>query len=199
MLAMVFPSAAPALSPPQAPEKVYFSNGNRIVSVNADGTGREVLSGKARAVDGFDELSGDFRPEVSPDRSRMVFLSYGKPNRFNYLNSNRIRVADADGSGAREILAGRRNLLRQEAPTWTPDGQRLVLTKEVTERRSWISSVVSVKPDGTGMKTLFTYPRTGYSFTYDERRSPTPRCLLTDANCWFSSNTPTGTPVPASR
>jgi hypothetical protein len=159
MLAMVFPSAAPALSPPQAPEKVYFSNGNRIVSINADGTGREVLTGKARAVDGLHEASGDFRPQVSPDGNRMVFLSYREPGRFNFGNSNRIRVAATDGSGAKEILAGRRNLLRQETPTWTPDGQRLVLTKEVTEGRSWISSVVSVKPDGTGMRTLVTIPR----------------------------------------
>lgn len=156
---MLFPVAAGALSPPEAPAKVYFSNGGRIVSMNADGSDRTVLTRKGRvAWHGLPGEAGHSHPEVSPDRSRMVYSSYVKPKAPSFENANKLMMASADGAGAREILADKPNLRRGKVPTWTPDGERLVAVRHVKIGRVSTPSVVSVLPDGSGMKTLFTFP-----------------------------------------
>jgi Tol biopolymer transport system component len=169
MFGLLFPVAAGALSPPEAPAKVYFSNGGRIVSVNADGSDRTVLTRQGKVTwPGTLGQTGHFSPEISPDRSRMVY-TFRNPDSPDYDDANRVMIASVDGSGAKRILADRPNLAGGRTPTWTPDGARLVVAREAQKRRISIPSVVSVLPDGSGMKTLFTLPKQVDKPPFDER------------------------------
>jgi dipeptidyl aminopeptidase/acylaminoacyl peptidase len=168
-LGLLFPAGSAALTPPEAPAKVYFSNGGRIISINADGSGRTVLTRHDRVTfPGRLGQTGDFSPEVSPDNSRMVY-SFVNSDGPDYSRKNRVMLASADGSGAERILADRPNVAQGRTPTWTPNGQRLVAIKEVTKGRISTPSVVSILPDGTGMRTLVTYPKQVDRFPFDER------------------------------
>lgn len=75
----------------------------------------------------------------SPDGSRLAFdSSSGGP----------IRVAKADGRGARKVTAGRYD----GSPAWSPDGQRLVFSRSPTAGAD--PSLFVVGSDGNGLHSL---------------------------------------------
>jgi Tol biopolymer transport system component len=74
-------------------------------------------------------------PVWSPDGERIA-----------YRRGADLAVANRDGSGARRILRGRVPYL-YEPPTWSPDGNWIAVTRSR-------SSVVVVRPDGTGVRQL---------------------------------------------
>ena len=84
----------------EGPAKVVFANGGRILSMNADGTGREVLFGKDRSPqnDGL----GAIEPDVSPDGETVVFGLRREVRGTGLVDIWRV---GADGSNARRILA----------------------------------------------------------------------------------------------
>jgi TolB protein len=166
---MLFPVAAGALSPPEAPAKIYFSNGGRIVSVNADGSDRTVLTRQGKVTwPGFLGQTGHFSPQVSPDRSRMVFTFRNADSPTND-DANRVIIASADGSGAQQVLADRPNLRGDHMPTWTPDGERLVVVGEAQNGKRSTPFVVAVRPDGSETERLFTLPDQIDRPPFDER------------------------------
>ena len=160
---LLFPVGAEALSSPEAPAKVYFSNGGRIVSVNADGSDRTVLTRQGKVTS--PEALGHVSPEVSPDRSRMVFAFRNNSG----VVGHRLIMSSVDGTAAEVVLADRPNLAQGRTPTWTPDGERLVVAREVQKGKVSTPSVVSIHPDGSGMTTLFSLPGQVDRFPYDER------------------------------
>jgi Tol biopolymer transport system component len=195
VLGLLFPVAAGALSPPEAPAKVYFSNGGRIVSVNADGSDRTVLTRKGKLTwPGTLGQTGHFSPEVSPDGSRMVYMSRSL-KQSDLGDGNRLMIASTDGSGVQEILADRPNLKSGRTPTWTPDGGRLVVVGEVQDSRRSMPYVVSLRPDGSEAERLFTLPDQIDGPPFDERlvldraeMSPDGSKLLVELNNVYMDN-----------
>jgi Tol biopolymer transport system component len=94
------PPSAPPTAPPVGPAyvRVAFVNADRLVAMNADGTGRVELA------------QGDFADlAVSPDRSRIAFT-----------RANNVFVMNADASGIRQLTTqGGRD------PSWSADGSRI--------------------------------------------------------------------------
>src|SRR6058998_751889 len=62
----------------------------------------------------------DSQPRYSPDGRTIVFLS-------DRSGSENIWLCDADGSNARALTKGEKNLYA--SPEWTPDGQYVVASK----------------------------------------------------------------------
>lgn len=143
--------------PPLDGAKVVFDNGGRIVSMNADGSGRTYLTRgdrKATWAELFGQ-NGDADPKVSPDGSRMVFIRSSGVR--SYHGKDRLMLAHGDGSGAKPILP-KLKLHSLNSPNWTPDGTRLIVVRRKWVRDTVRFSVATVKPNGSGLKTIFRLP-----------------------------------------
>ena len=165
-LALVSSAPAPALEP--APARIVFSNGGRIVAINADGHGRHVIAWRLKKVENTD--FGYQEPSLSPDGSRIVFLDRRPSREYGYLEN--IMVMNADGTGMVKVLQGDgMNFFR--APSWTPDGEQILAG--YSWRRGKGSGIkqrggiVSVKPDGSNWKIIYKpkkfRDRAGYPVT----------------------------------
>ena len=74
--ALGFTDQSRALTPPPVDKaEIVYSNGGRIISINADGSDRKVLTrrGKTRTPGRFEEPIGDRFPRSSPDGTRILF------------------------------------------------------------------------------------------------------------------------------
>jgi hypothetical protein len=102
-----------------------------------------------------------FWPEVSPDGSKVLFLS---PSR-----SGPIYVMNADGSESHRVAEGTR-------PSWFPDGRRIV----AVIRSKAVEQLVEMNIDGTDPDTLPTaYPH----YIWRPRVSPDGRTIVV-GNYW---------------
>jgi len=99
---------------------------DRIVVVNADGTGRRVLVSSA----------GD--PAFSPDGSKLAYVAY--PSRL--AEEGHLVVANADGSGARRLTATGES---ESRPAWSPRGRLIAFARGIGSS----SAIVVTKPDGS--------------------------------------------------
>ncbi len=153
------PGAKAATTPEKA--QIVFSNGGRIIQINADGTGRKVLTRKKgpvvaeRSWDAFIPVE-DYRPSISPDGTKLLFQRDRDLEGLNW--SSAIVVANRDGSGQKEIAswnsgkAGATNWL-----AWSPDNRvlvgryRLDFTDGKEVNRYW---TVSMNTEGTGRKVI---------------------------------------------
>jgi Tol biopolymer transport system component len=141
----------------------------RITIVNADGTGRRVLT--PANVESID-------PDFSPDATRIVYAEDRQVSPA--LGDSRIVVMNADGSGRRALTdwGGRREL----NPKWMPDGGSIVF--ESATRRFLRSDIEIMGADGRGRRKLLATPAyetnpipspdgTRIAFTSDrDRRGP---------------------------
>jgi len=152
--------AAPAgaLSPPPVDRaEIVFSNGGRIVSMQADGSGRTVLTHPDLGDGEYDD--GDASPEISPDGSRMLFIRTNEDRDDVYKYE--LMVASRQGANPLPILKGAssndsKNSRILYSATWSADGQSIFYV-EINYRRTTLNSrIVRVKADGTGRKVLAT-------------------------------------------
>ena len=145
-------TAAAAAQPPvpeqQQPETrapsalIAFTADRGIHTIAADGSGRRRLaSPPSRTL--------DEDPAWSPDGSTIAF------SRLDLRNDTQaIWLMSRDGSGLSELKpAGGSD---RSGPAWSPDGQRIAfVTHEYDERRDrGISSLVTVRPDGSDARTI---------------------------------------------
>src|SRR5574341_464898 len=103
--------------------------GSEVMSVNADGTGLDTLTGN---------IYGDFAPDWSPNGSQIAFVS-------DRVSPQSIWVMNADGTGQTRVTTT--HTVYDVA--WSPDGVRLAFTGSAPvggTRRLW-----SVNTDGTGL------------------------------------------------
>lgn len=119
-----------------------------VVSVRADGTGRELVA------------RGGRQPAYSPDGRRIAFL-----------RSQRLWVARADGSGARPVTPSGWLVGDQE---WSPGGTRLAFARAF--EASVRSVVYTVKHDGRGLHLLLKAPMPVR--LYDGAWSPDGRAIV---------------------
>ena len=156
-LSLLASGMAEGLTPPEPPKaEIYFSNGGRIITMNADGSGRTELTraGSVTTRNPFGQ-DGDSDPSLSPDGARMVFIRSTKGTSDE--DKDQIILAGSDGSNPKPILTKLNTQWLDESPSWTPDGKSLVMTKGTWKGHNrWVSSVVSVKPNGTGGKTIYS-------------------------------------------
>jgi Tol biopolymer transport system component len=142
----------------------------RIVVLNADGTGRRLLTPKRRpSID----------PDFSPDGTRIVYSEIRPVGPLAV--DNRLMVMNADGTHRRAVTryGGRREI----NPKWLPDGSGLVF--ESLNRRSLKSDIERIGIDGRGRRAVLATPAfetnpvpspdgTRIVFTSDrDRRGPT--------------------------
>ena len=134
-----------ALSPRWSPDgqRIAFGYGKflsgrstgsgQIMIVNRDGTSpKELTEGIPNA--GF--------PSWSSDGNEIVYRSFG-PNEMG------LRIFNLETHSTRTLTTGSDNL-----PDWSPDGTRILFTRQLDGN----SDIYSIKPDGTDLRRLTTFP-----------------------------------------
>lgn len=117
---LLLASRSQAKAPPAPLAQIVFSNGGRLLTVNADGSDRKVIFGKARKPENSE--FGAVNPEVSPDGKRLAFAFLREAGEWEYSD---IWLAKGDGTGSKRILKGTRNTYYGD-PTFTPAGDLVV-------------------------------------------------------------------------
>jgi len=158
---LICSGAAQALTPTE-PEKaeIVYSNGGRILSIKADGSDRRVLTRPGKVVRSFfDRQWGDRLPKLSPDGTRMIFVrkTVDSPSVPFFFADDRNMLANADGTGARQILKPSGKVSYDEV-SWMPDGS-IVAAKRLTRGPNLgfrtERSVVTMNLDGSNQRTVF--------------------------------------------
>ena len=117
---------------PDGSKVVFSRGGNQLFTINADGTGEQLLEAGPNAQ----------APEWSPDGSKIVF----EANRNSNVD---IFTINADGSGlTRVTTSSERDLL----PEWSPDGTKIAFLHDPCS--SCGSGVWVMNADGTGQTAL---------------------------------------------
>ena len=158
-LAISGTSVSQALTPPEVEKaRIVFSNGGRIVQINADGSERKVLTRQGKVLTpGPSGGLGDRFPRVSPDGSQVLFSShveqFSPDNEFLFGGTN--QVLDLVSGRVRQILPGS-NRVSYENLAWIPGTARLLASK-TRHGRVDRRSVVSIRLDGGGERTVLTF------------------------------------------
>jgi dipeptidyl aminopeptidase/acylaminoacyl peptidase len=102
-------------------------SGGAIYVINADGTGLRLLT------NGMD-------PALSPDGRQVAFTRWDNPQ-MGALGS--LWVINVDGTGERLVLEGAH---QPKAPTWSPDGTRIIINMQQGGRTEVVDRCRSLKP-----------------------------------------------------
>jgi TolB protein len=169
-LSLTVPASAEEL-PGESDAQILYSNGGRIIQINADGTGRKVLThrGRARTPGTFELPAGDRFPRVSPDGSRVLFsrdVGESLPdNEFLFRGKN--MLLDLGSGKVREVLPGSRSVSFSNL-AWIPGTDRVLAARTVEGRNEVSRSVVSVRLDGSGLRTILRFRDYPYNFPKDD-------------------------------
>lgn len=172
--ALNFTDQSRALTPPPVDKaEIVYSNGGRIISINAGGSGRKVLtrSRQARTPGAFDDPVGDRFPHASPDGTKVLFSrsldEIAPDNEFLFRGQN--MLLNLINGSIREVLPATERV-RYENLAWLPGTARVLASKtvggKVTRR-----SVVSIELDGSRERTILNFrdydggfPRDNFNF-----------------------------------
>jgi Tol biopolymer transport system component len=103
----------------------------RIFAMNVDGTGKRLVA----------SLGSD--PAWSPDGSKLAYVAYES----RLAETGHLAVVNANGSAPHRIDASSE---AESAPAWSPRGRLIAFTRGTGAG----SSIVTVRPDGTGERTV---------------------------------------------
>ena len=103
----------------------------RIVAMAVDGTGKRLVVG----------LASD--PAWAPDGSKLAYVAYDS----RLAETGHIAVVNANGTAAHRISTSSE---AESAPAWSPRGRLIAFTRGSGAG----SSILTVRPDGTGERTL---------------------------------------------
>lgn len=125
---------------------VFYSerDGNsEIYAMNADGTGLRRLT---------NDPAEDDSPAISPDGSRMVFLTsrHDPSPKFPFFKYE-IYVMDIDGTNQRRLTTTEAG---ENHPAWSPDGKKIVFDADYDEDGKF--EIYTMNADGTDLTRLTT-------------------------------------------
>jgi Tol biopolymer transport system component len=103
----------------------------RIIAMAVDGTGKRIVVG----------LASD--PAWAPDGSKLAYVAYDS----RLAETGHVAVVNANGAAPHRISTSSE---AESAPAWSPRGRLIAFTRGSGAG----SSIVSVRPDGTGERTL---------------------------------------------
>ena len=99
--------------------QIVFSGGGKIVLADALGTELQTIPQGPLTTFPFLE---DNTPRISPDGSKVVYVTYRYSNGIRKTHSDQIATANLDGSDPQRLTSDRHNY---EAPAWSPDGSQI--------------------------------------------------------------------------
>lgn len=153
--------AAAADPPPPEKAEIVFVNGGRIVSINADGSQRKVLTRKRGRLldrshfDAFNPVE-DRAPSISPDGTRLLFHRIVERKGAPHSWTAKLMIANRDGSDPREVLRFRNGVIGD--PSWDPGGDRIIFerwsSRSTKRGESNRYRILSVRTDGTDRRLL---------------------------------------------
>mgnify|MGYP000847509082 FL=1 len=154
---MAVSSPALALTPPPVDKaSVVFSNGKRLIRIKADATDREVLTLKNSFVSSIDGLH-DTALAGSPDGKSVLFRREDWSDRPTGPQGLMSLMVDG---GKPKLLVKQGSLSWIQAATFSADGSLIYFTKTryAGDWESYTLSVNSIRPDGTGLETIWSAP-----------------------------------------
>ncbi len=164
-LALAERGLAPHWSPDG--ERIVFTRdvGKRDNGVFEDGSlyiARADGSSVDRITGGSGKYHVDYSPEVSPDGSRLVYvttrhLTKRRPD-LGVTRNFEIETSDLDGSARRRLT---NNVDADMAPTWSPDGMRIAFLKidaRVSVEHPVDGGVYTMEADGSETRRLLAFP-----------------------------------------
>ena len=158
LLAFVTAGAGPAGAAfPGENGRIAFVRDNKIWTMNPDGTAQTNLTGSHGTF-------SDWDPPVSPDGTKIAFMSYRDARSDNDYRSE-IYVMDAAGSNVRRLTFNAEEAIYvgsavDREPSWFPDGKRLVFVSgrhyvpgEYPES-NYVPEIFSMAADGSDVRRL---------------------------------------------
>jgi Tol biopolymer transport system component len=116
-------------------------NGDTYVA-NLDGSGATLLA------------SPGIQAEWSPDGTRIAFERTAPNPSGTYPISLVIFIANADGSGQRQLTFPADGTINDTSPAWSPDGTQLVFVRYQVAQPDLKFHLNVINADGTGLKTI---------------------------------------------
>jgi TolB protein len=128
--------------------RIVYESGGRLFAIAADGSDRvKLTSGVRPHRSGY----GDYAPDYSPDGSRIAFVRVTRNRQVGVRI--RVEVMNADGR-ARHVISSSGKNSYEFYPQWSPDGHHLALARFTERRRSFTSSIVVRRDDGSHRRTI---------------------------------------------
>jgi Tol biopolymer transport system component len=136
-----------AFTPDWSPlgDRILYQSGRfngDIYVANLDGSGATLLA------------SPGIHAKWSPDGTRIAFERPGTNHQLGTLQSLVIFVANADGSGQRQLTFPADSTINDDSPAWSPDGTRLVFVRYQVAQPDLKFHLNVINGDGTGLKTI---------------------------------------------
>lgn len=164
---------AAAGQPAEAADRaeLAFQNAGRIYALQADGSGRRLLT------DPGSRRASDAEPAWSPDGA-MLAISHQVEFSAEDVRS-RIQLVQADGSDRRSLTALTRGG-SVSSPRWSPDGQRLAFVRFKARGESYTSSIVVHELRTGAQRTVASQPlRSRFESIAEPDWSPDGRIVYT--------------------
>ena len=167
--------------------------GDRIVVVNADGTGLRVFNppctGSCSKQCALASLPcpGDDHPDWSTDGTSIAFERAYGPNLRRLTVA--IWVANADGTHPRQLTHLLPEVSEDHSPSFSPNGRRLVFMRDVHRSRNLDrTSLWTIGVDGKGLRLLYRFPLDRPGGGFNARWSPDGSRIVFSDYCGFGSS-----------
>jgi Tol biopolymer transport system component len=121
-----------------------ITGGAKIWSMNANGTGRKLLTRKSGCKGNNCTELDDAQPAWSPKGTKIAFA------RSNAAGNVHIFVMNANGSGRTQLTHTRGARVYETSPAWSPDGKKIAFTSQ----GKYVSDIYVINANDSGRVRL---------------------------------------------